>query len=163
MALRNYKPKTKPALWVGMRGGSKPRSLTVRPEVERQKREARRAEANRKRRIAEPKRRKRVNSTSQRQRARNDAYNARVKVWKTERPVCDICLRGDVSPGQEPRPTQDCHHQRGKLGPLLMDERFWIPVCRPHHAWIDANRDLARAMGLLCARGEWNVPMPPSD
>lgn len=147
MSFRNYKPKTKPALWTKMRGGSKPRSFRVRPGVARQKRESNHAKP-----------RKRIRAVSRRQRARSAAYNARVKVWKAENPVCLVCQKHDLEMFDKPRPTEDCHHQRGKLGPLLMDERFWIPVCRPCHAWIDANRNAARAMGLLCQRGEWNKP-----
>jgi len=56
----------------------------------------------------------------------------------------------------------DIHHSRGRLGPLLLDQRFWIPVSRAGHIWIDTNRDAARqkewnGVPILCARGHWNV------
>ena len=60
------------------------------------------------------------------------------------------------------------HHQRGRLGPLLMDKRFWIPVSGKGHRWINANPQLAREqiafltdgrhLTLLCEVGEWNTP-----
>lgn len=53
----------------------------------------------------------------------------------------------------------DVHHSRGRAGSLLIDERFWIPVCRRAHNWIQANPERARALGLLCQPGEWNVPV----
>jgi len=53
------------------------------------------------------------------------------------------------------------HHSRGRLGPLLLDERYWIPVSRIGHCRIDAEREWARTqiwngVPLLCARGDWN-------
>jgi hypothetical protein len=50
------------------------------------------------------------------------------------------------------------HHVRGKLGPLLTDERFWLPVSFAGHRWIHDHPDEARAKGLLAAIGEWNMP-----
>ncbi len=53
------------------------------------------------------------------------------------------------------------HHSRGRLGMLLHDQRFWIPVSRLGHNLIHDNPDKARAMTwngipLLCAKGDWN-------
>jgi len=58
-------------------------------------------------------------------------------------------------------PATELHHGRGRLGTLLMDENYWIPVSRLGHNFIDANRDKARTMTwqgrpLLAARGDWN-------
>ena len=59
------------------------------------------------------------------------------------------------------------HHQRGRLGPLLMDKRFWIPVSGKGHRWINAHPAAARKrfafltdgrnLTLLCQIGEWNT------
>jgi hypothetical protein len=51
----------------------------------------------------------------------------------------------------------DVHHVRGRAGTLLIDERFWVPVSRAGHRWIEDNKELARKAGLLCGRGQWNV------
>lgn len=48
------------------------------------------------------------------------------------------------------------HHMRGRLGPLLLDQRYWLGVCDEGHRWIDANRAKAREMGWLCKVGDWN-------
>ena len=93
-------------------------------------------------------------------------YDARVKVWKTEpgNRVCRACLPITKFEGKPitafSNLTCDNHHKHGKLGKLLMDERFWIPVCRSCHAWIDANRKAAQALGLLAPAGQWNR-LPP--
>lgn len=47
------------------------------------------------------------------------------------------------------------HHIRGRLGPLLIDKRFWLAVSHKGHLWIDANRDAARRKGWLAWPGEW--------
>lgn len=59
--------------------------------------------------------------------------------------------------------SKEIHHSRGKTGPLLTDERFFIPVSRDGHDWIDRNRNLARRTTwkdrpVLCAVGDWNRP-----
>lgn len=53
--------------------------------------------------------------------------------------------------------ARDVHHMRGKLGALRCDERYWLPVCRAAHTWIDANREAARQLGWLCQTGEFNT------
>ena len=59
------------------------------------------------------------------------------------------------------RATQ-VHHSRGRLGALLTDTRYLVPVSVEGHAWIHANPDKARStswMGipLLCEKGKWNT------
>lgn len=59
-------------------------------------------------------------------------------------------------------PTVEIHHQRGRLGRLCNDERFWVAVSRAGHQWIHEHPSEARAKGLLCAMGEWsNLPQSP--
>jgi hypothetical protein len=50
------------------------------------------------------------------------------------------------------------HHMRGRLGTLLMDKRGWLPCSTQGHRWIDANKEKARELGFLCAKGLWHVP-----
>jgi hypothetical protein len=53
-------------------------------------------------------------------------------------------------------PTTDIHHKRGRIGALLMDQRYWLAVSRRGHTWIHDNPDAARSLGWLCERGDWN-------
>lgn len=81
-------------------------------------------------------------------------YEALANEFKRLNPMCGVCHK---------KPTSDVHHSRGRLGPLLMDQRFWIPVCRTCHDWIGSNPDAARkltwkSIAVLCAKGEWNSP-----
>jgi hypothetical protein len=78
-------------------------------------------------------------------------YNKRVKVWKRENPHCKACEQLLIyRPGRPViRLTVDCHHIRGRNGELLLDERYWLPVCRWCHNFIGANGKLARALGFV--------------
>lgn len=55
----------------------------------------------------------------------------------------------------------DIHHIRGRRGRLLLDQRFWMPVCRHAHDWIGSHPAEARTLGWLCQVGEWNTPKAP--
>lgn len=72
-------------------------------------------------------------------------YNARVKVWKLENPVCKF-------PGCN-KATVDNHHQMGR-GKYLMDERYWFPTCRAHHDWAEQNPIEAKKIGMSLNRLE---------
>lgn len=81
-------------------------------------------------------------------------YEALAIQFKEANPVCGVC---------NTKSTEDVHHARGRLSSLLCDSRFWIPVCRTCHSWIDSNRNAARELTwngipVLCAKGEWNSP-----
>ncbi len=78
-------------------------------------------------------------------------YNKRVKEWKLENPFCLACHR--IFPADPPsRPTRDCHHMAGKEGKLLLDESWWLPVCRSCHNWIGDHANWARELGLLAPK-----------
>ena len=51
----------------------------------------------------------------------------------------------------------EIHHQRGRVGRLLNDERHWLAVSAEGHDWIHHNVKQARALGLLCEHGKWNT------
>lgn len=82
-----------------------------------------------------------------------DVYNWRARRWKRLNPRCMACY---LIFERAPKPTRDVHHSRGRLGPLLLDETFWIPVCGECHDYIHNNIAVARALGLICAAGQWN-------
>jgi hypothetical protein len=98
------------------------------------------------------KRRMHIRRESKTRAAQNRQYRKKVETWA----VGKRC----VFPGCGSRKA-DCHHTRGRVGALLLDERFWLPLCRRHHDWVVANPQRARELGLLCQRGHWNVPVQP--
>lgn len=53
------------------------------------------------------------------------------------------------------------HHYRGRVGRLLRMDMFWLSVCAAHHSFIHDHPGMARELGLLAPRGEFNtVPKP---
>lgn len=91
----------------------------------------------------------RIASRSARMEERLAIYWARAKAFLAVHPLCEFpdcrCKSRDV------------HHVRGRVGSLLLDERFWKAMCRQHHDWINRNPDAARELGLLAQPGEWNT------
>lgn len=79
-------------------------------------------------------------------------YVARVRVWI----VGLVCLGCQVRKFDAFKAATECHHRNGRAGLLLMDERFWLPMCGSCHRFTHSNPDEARRLGLLCAVGEWN-------
>lgn len=61
--------------------------------------------------------------------------------------IREVCARG----------ATDVHHQRGKVGRLLCDTRFFLPVCRGCHDWIHQHPNRARELGLIAPASEWEV------
>ena len=79
------------------------------------------------------------------------AYSKRLKGWKKEHPHCAACaLLMLYRPGPPLiRRTSECHHIRGRNGKLLLDENYWLPVCRWCHNFITEQGKLARKLGLI--------------
>lgn len=100
------------------------------------------------------KRRRYPNAISATRRASLVLY-AQVRVkFKQEHPRCECC---HLIHGRAPRKTDDIHHTRGRIGRLLTMTRFFKAACRDCHIWIDDHPDLARGLGLLCEKGQWNT------
>lgn len=54
----------------------------------------------------------------------------------------------------------ELHHSRGRIGTLLADQRFFIPVSKRGHRWIHDHPDSARRLAwngtpVLAALGDW--------
>ena len=87
-------------------------------------------------------------------------YAQEAAAFLKQYPHCAACAppRAEV-----PTPATEIHHQRGRLGALLRDQRYWLPVCRECHKFIHDHPALSRRikavgfdMTLLCDVGEWN-------
>ncbi len=126
------KPKRPKALWYRIQFGNKP----------------------------QPKPPRRIKPVSKAMTKKLREYAKRVKAWKQDRYCVGslVIFKGLPICPPYPHLCEDNHHKRGKLGALLMDERYWLPVCRKLHNWIRDNPKIARDLGLLCQPGEWNRP-----
>lgn len=116
------KKKTQPAPWVAMKGGLKPRSATS---------SGRRQEKT----YSRP----RIRPISATQQTRLREYLKKRKAW----------IKGKLCACHGTHAATDVHHMKGRVGPLLLDERFWLPVCRTAHNWIGANVAKAKARGWI--------------
>jgi|SRR6478609_247764 len=61
-----------------------------------------------------------------------------------ENPICQFKGCG--------RESTDNHHQKGKIGRLLIDKRWFLAVCREHHDFLEANPNWAKANGYSLGR-----------
>jgi hypothetical protein len=55
-------------------------------------------------------------------------------------PHCQICAK---------RRSYDIHHTAGREGPMLLNHRYWMAVCRPCHTRVHENPAWAREKGYL--------------
>ncbi len=54
-------------------------------------------------------------------------------------PRCAVC----------DRPSTQIHHGKGKVGDLLYDTEYFIPVCDgPCHLWLETHPEEAKELGL---------------
>lgn len=104
--------------------------------------------------------------------AQEREYRAEVEQWLNlpENRVCAVWglsaefredMRGKCYPLKAiGLAATQCHHTRGRRGALLLDKRHWVAVSDAGHRWVETNPDKARALGLLCAKGQWNTLLP---
>lgn len=64
-------------------------------------------------------------------------YVAKKKVW----------IKGKRCAVHPKLPAVDIHHMKGRVGKLLLDERYWLPVSRKGHIKIENNPLWAKEMG----------------
>lgn len=178
MSLRGYKPKTKPALWTTMQGGSKPRTLIRQRDKVGDKKGARNASAAV---LRTPRRAPRARSKAMEQRM--SVYRARRRIFLESNPQCECCVKilAAITDTKEQLPAfqhrnylafisgcssrlrsgrshaaTEIHHTHGRAGRLLVDWRYWVGACHPAHQFITDNPIIARRAGLLAALGDWN-------
>ncbi len=79
-------------------------------------------------------------------------YSKLRKEFLAENPRCCCCTLN----------ASTVHHQRGKVGRLLCDVRWFVPLCLPCHQWVEENHRLARelyfnGLPLVSLPAEFNV------
>lgn len=104
--------------------------------------------------------RKRITFVSDRQAALKRKYNTLLDLLYGNPRKARCGVLGCV------KPMEDNHHTKGRRGPLLLDARWFIPVCRGCHRITLEEPERARQMmgrnpqgtmiPLLCAKGGWN-------
>lgn len=77
-------------------------------------------------------------------------YEKKAAAFLKENPICAIT-------GMK---ATEVHHSRSRLGTLLTDERFFIPISRRGHRWVHEHPEEARkrfwhSRPVLAALGDW--------
>lgn len=110
---------------------------------------------------------RRVSKARQKQ---NAEYRVKRKAFLKNRYCAVGILVGHFYPGVLTkngviREATEIHHARGRSGKMLLIERWWIPVSRQGHEWIETHRKEAQErfwvnnegqrVRLLATAGEW--------
>lgn len=75
-------------------------------------------------------------------------YNRKCAKFKKEHPLCQAKLK-DICK----KVTADIHHMKGKASKEdLLNEKYWLAVCRACHDHLHANPAFAREQGLSVSR-----------
>ena|ERR1035437_1916828 len=91
--------------------------------------------------------RSRLRPTAKRKQKDRGLYAKKARAFIEANPECQACAEvHDIF--REARPSSQIHHRAGRNGKLLLDERYWLPVCAPCHRWITDNGRAARTLGL---------------
>jgi hypothetical protein len=90
--------------------------------------------------------RKPISKVSKRRLAELKVYSVLKKDFLLDNPNC-ACGRSGCK-----RKAVDVHHSKGRIGSLLNEVKFWIPVSRICHRWIEENPTEAKELGLSVSR-----------
>lgn len=177
--LRGYKRKTKPANWLSVEGAEPVRG-PAKPSAEDRARRVRArrgvkslAQSAKARPVKPYARQPRVKTAAQKTAASEKAlYRQEARAY-----VAAAVARGERCPVVAAVPELrdgrkygwpisdrlvEVHHKRGRgrggRGPLLRDQRHWMPISKQGHRWVHSNIAKARGRGWVCAVGEWNKP-----
>lgn len=107
-------------------------------------------------------RKKRMKQVSKKREGENKEYSKLRKQFLKDHPWCRVCQDLGMSAGTFTydypggriilpigRKATEVHHQGRRNGKWLTDVRFFLPVCRAHHDYIEKHGDWARQRGYL--------------
>lgn len=80
--------------------------------------------------------RKAIKPRSDKRAKQESEYNASVKEWKEGK---ECALKGY----SECEGEITCHHRAGRRDSMLLDERYWMPVCLGHHIFLENHPHIA--------------------
>ena len=92
----------------------------------------------------EKKQPKRISIKSLKRMAEDRLYLKKRKEYLTAHIRCEVKGCNRVS--------EDIHHKKGRVGKLLFDERYFLSVCRIHHAEIEIKPSWAKENNLSTSR-----------
>lgn len=82
---------------------------------------------------------------SPRRAAENRAYRKQRVEFLTENPLCQMPKWRDAKCNE---PATEVHHRRGRVGALLLDQRYWSAMCSRHHRYVTEHPAHAYSLGI---------------
>lgn len=94
--------------------------------------------------MTKPKKNYSIPKVSEKRKIENLKYSAQriVFLGKPENKICPITKQ----------PTTDIHHKKGRIGDLLLDERYWVALSREGHKFVEENPEWAKENGYSLNR-----------
>jgi hypothetical protein len=71
---------------------------------------------------------------------------------KLRRVVAEVLARDPICICCKKKPSEEAHHQKGRLGPLLLDKKFMIGLCKTCHCKVTRKVAWARRKKLTLLR-----------
>lgn len=99
--------------------------------------------------------RKRINPISKKECQRKKKYRPIRDNYVAENPDCRMNITEGCTK-ENPRPTVDVHHMKGKIEDLLFDTEFFCPGCRQCHDYAETHPTEAKILGISLNRVKLN-------
>lgn len=96
--------------------------------------------------LKEGKQPRKINKVAARRKIQVKSYSVIAPIYKANNPECKAKLSGCTGK------TTEIHHKMGRIEDLLCDIRFFLPVCRSCHDWIEVNSEKAKELGFSVSR-----------
>lgn len=96
----------------------------------------------------QPKKRTRLRLMSKKRMAENKVYSKLKAEFLAEFPLCEAGEKWGQHFSGCTNKARDIHHQR-RRGRFYCDKRYFIPICRACHDFLETHANIARELGLL--------------
>lgn len=90
---------------------------------------------------------KRIPAMSSKMAKKKAVYSVMRVKFLTDHPMCHARIDARCS-----MKATEVHHKAGRIEELLLDMRFWLPVCHNCHVWCELHPIEAKEMGLSTDR-----------
>lgn len=94
--------------------------------------------------LPEKKEIKNIQSFSEKRKKANKDYKKIAKAYLIAHPKCEVRGCNKIS--------EEIHHKRGRVGDLLLNDKFFLAVCRDCHREIEQSPTWAKEQGYSLSR-----------
>jgi hypothetical protein len=89
---------------------------------------------------------KEIKRVSTHQQKLNLAYTAQRKIYLKRHPICEVRTEGCTGK------ATTVHHRKGRIGTLMLDEKYWLACCMECHNFIEIRPEWAKEKGFSLNR-----------